>query len=45
MTTRRCVGYGLWKTFQLFLSLPERDRRAVVRLIHSLVKTKRSIAA
>ena len=35
----------LWKTFQLVLSLPERDRRAVVRLIHSLVKTKRSIAA
>lgn len=35
----------LWKTFQLVLALPERDRRAVVRLIHSLVRTKRSLAA
>ena len=35
----------LWTTFQLVLALPERDRRAVVRLIHSLVRAKRSLAA
>jgi transcriptional regulator with XRE-family HTH domain len=27
----------LWKTFQLVLSLPEKDRRAVIRLVNSLV--------
>ncbi len=26
-----------WKRFQLIASLPERDQKAVVRLIHSLV--------
>jgi transcriptional regulator with XRE-family HTH domain len=30
----------LWKTFQLVASLPEKDRRAVVRLVHSLVSAK-----
>jgi transcriptional regulator with XRE-family HTH domain len=35
----------LWKTFQLVLDLPERDRRAVVRLVHSLVRGKRDVAA
>jgi transcriptional regulator with XRE-family HTH domain len=30
----------LWKTFQLVLALPERDRRAVIRLVHSLVLRK-----
>lgn len=30
----------LWKTFQLVADLPERDRRAVVRLIQSLVSAK-----
>lgn len=34
----------LWKTFQLVLALPERDRRAVIRLVHSLVRTQRSAA-
>lgn len=27
----------LWKKFQLVLSLPEKDRRAVIRLVNSLV--------
>jgi transcriptional regulator with XRE-family HTH domain len=30
----------LWKTFQLVLGLPEKDRRAVVRLVQSLVSAK-----
>lgn len=30
----------LWKIFQLVVSLPEKDRRAVVRLVHSLVSAK-----
>jgi len=30
----------LWKTFQLVADLPERDRRAVTRLIQSLVSAK-----
>lgn len=30
----------LWKNFQKVLSLPERDRRAVVRLVNSLVDSK-----
>lgn len=30
----------LWKTFQLVAGLPERDRRAVIRLIQSLVSAK-----
>jgi transcriptional regulator with XRE-family HTH domain len=31
----------LWKTMQLVADLPERDRRAVARLIQSLVSAKR----
>lgn len=30
----------LWKTFQQVTDLPERDRRAVVRLIQSLISAK-----
>ena len=30
----------LWKRFQLVRSLPEKDRRAVIRLINSLVSVK-----
>jgi transcriptional regulator with XRE-family HTH domain len=30
----------LWKTFQAVLALPEKDRRAVTRLVQSLVSTK-----
>lgn len=30
----------LWKKFQQVLSLPEKDRRAVIRLINSLVAAK-----
>ena len=29
-----------WKTFQLVVSLPEKDRRAVIRLVNSLVSSK-----
>lgn len=29
----------LWKKFQLVLSLPEKDRRAVIRLVNSLVSS------
>jgi len=35
----------LWKTFQLVHSLPERDRKAVIRLVHSLVRSKKDAAA
>jgi transcriptional regulator with XRE-family HTH domain len=38
----------LWKRFQLVRSLPEKDQRAVIRLINSLVsvrETRRSSAA
>ena len=28
----------LWKKFQQILSLPEKDRRAVIRLVNSLVR-------
>lgn len=34
----------VWKTFQMVLSLPEKDRRAVVRLVRSLVAGKRDAA-
>ncbi len=30
----------LWKKFQQVLSLPEKDRRAVIRLVNSLVSAK-----
>lgn len=30
----------LWKRFQQVLSLPEKDRRAVIRLVNSLVSAK-----
>ena len=30
----------LWKKFQQVLSLPEKDRRAVIRLVNSLVGAK-----
>jgi transcriptional regulator with XRE-family HTH domain len=30
----------LWKKFQQVLSLPEKDRRAVIRLVNSLVAAK-----
>ena len=30
----------LWKKFQRVLSLPEKDRRAVIRLVNSLVESK-----
>jgi transcriptional regulator with XRE-family HTH domain len=30
----------MWKVFQLVVGLPEKDRRAVVRLVHSLVSSK-----
>jgi transcriptional regulator with XRE-family HTH domain len=32
----------LWKKFQQIKSLPEKDRRAVIRLINSLVETKKA---
>lgn len=32
----------LWKKFQLILSLPEKDQRAVIRLVNSLVAAKGS---
>jgi hypothetical protein len=38
----------LWKRFQLVRSLPEKDQRAVIRLINSLVserETRRTSAA
>jgi transcriptional regulator with XRE-family HTH domain len=31
----------LWRRFQLLLTLPERDRRAIIRMINSLVATKK----
>ena len=34
----------LWKKFQLVLELPEKDRRAVIRLVSSLVSVKKSAA-
>lgn len=30
----------LWKKFQLVLSLPEKDQRAIIRLINSLISAK-----
>jgi transcriptional regulator with XRE-family HTH domain len=30
----------LWKKFQQVVSLPEKDRRAVIRLVNSLVQTR-----
>jgi len=30
----------LWKKFQQVLALPEKDRRAVIRLVNSLVSAK-----
>ena len=30
----------LWKKFQQVMALPEKDRRAVIRLVNSLVETK-----
>jgi len=30
----------MWKVFQLVVGLPEKDRRAVIRLVHSLVSSK-----
>ncbi len=30
----------LWKKFQQVMTLPEKDRRAVIRLVNSLVETK-----
>jgi len=30
----------LWKKFQQVMALPERDRRAVIRLVNSLVTAK-----
>ena len=35
----------LWKKFQQILRLPEKDRRAVIRLVNSLVETKGRSAA
>jgi transcriptional regulator with XRE-family HTH domain len=35
----------LWKKFQQVLKLPEKDRRAVIRLVNSLVETKGRAAA
>ena len=35
----------LWKKFQLIMSLTEKDRRAVIRLVNSLVAAKQSRAA
>jgi transcriptional regulator with XRE-family HTH domain len=32
----------LWKKFQQVRSLPEKDQRAVIRLINSLVQTKKA---
>ncbi len=42
-TTQRAISYyeteshGQWKRFQMISTLPERDQKAVVRLINSLV--------
>jgi hypothetical protein len=30
----------LWKKFQLIMQLPEKDQRAVIRLVNSLVAAK-----
>lgn len=35
----------LWKSFQLVAGLPEKDRRAVIRLVNSLVSAKQLKAA
>ncbi|HME69293.1 MAG TPA: helix-turn-helix transcriptional regulator [Myxococcota bacterium] len=35
----------LWKKFHQVLKLPEKDRRAVIRLVNSLVETKGRAAA
>lgn len=35
----------LWKKFQQVMRLPEKDRRAVIRLVNSLVETKGRPAA
>lgn len=35
----------LWKKFQQVMALPEKDRRAVIRLVNSLVETKGRAAA
>ncbi|CAG0989980.1 hypothetical protein GPROT1_02935 [Gammaproteobacteria bacterium] len=35
----------LWKKFQQVMTLPEKDRRAVIRLVNSLVETKGRVAA
>ena len=35
----------LWKKFQQVMTLPEKDRRAVLRLVNSLVETKGRSAA
>ena len=35
----------LWKKFQQVMRLPEKDRRAVIRLVNSLVETKARSAA
>ena len=35
----------LWKKFQQVLELPEKDRRAVIRLVSSLVESKRRVGA
>jgi transcriptional regulator with XRE-family HTH domain len=34
----------LWRRFRQMAALPDRDRRAVVRLINSLVASKRAVA-
>jgi transcriptional regulator with XRE-family HTH domain len=34
----------LWKKFQQLLALPEKDRRAVIRLVNSLVTSKQASA-
>ena len=33
---------ALWRRFQLMRQLPQRDQRAVIRLLNSLVRNKRS---
>lgn len=35
----------LWKKFQLVMALPEKDRRAVIRLVNSLVSARDRSAA
>jgi transcriptional regulator with XRE-family HTH domain len=35
----------LWKKFRQVMALPEKDRRAVIRLVNSLVETKGRAAA